>query len=311
MKKTETSTLNWNSDKFEDMVLQGLVGLYETKLNADCRHVPKHMRMNDLDFLTVRKKGLYFPAFEPISGDYVDLDAGSVPNSFFWSYFPQDEPDFCPNKDYSAPMKPMFHHFSIKQMGELPSKVKTAKKGKLFQVVRWNPMLYGEIVAAKTYAVLDKFGWVHVCEHLTNNGWEPIDTKNDASLHTASVLANCIDVFQQKDKNWKIKATDGHVSARFGCTQNEVKSLLYARTAPMTESGRKRPILHIVQSHKRRIKEGHDVDISPYYRGVFDLEINGFKFTVFPEGIENTLEIKPNKKAIGFGVSKHLGLVSK
>jgi len=56
----------------------------------------------------------------------------------------------------------------------------------------------------------------------------------------------------------------GEAKAHLGCMREEIKSLLYARDLPMTSTGRKKPILHLVAAHKRRIKEGTDIDIVPF-----------------------------------------------
>lgn len=62
--------------------------------------------------------------------------------------------------------------------------------------------------------------------------------------------------------------------------REEIKSLLYARTLPMTATGRKRPVLHLVEAHKRRMRNGTDVDITSYLRGTQKIEMGGTLFTV-------------------------------
>jgi hypothetical protein len=81
---------------------------------------------------------------------------------------------------------------------------------------------------------------------------------------------------------WEITADEGVGSgkASIGCTAEEVKSLLYARQLPVTATGRKRPILHLVAAHRRRMKEGHEIDIEPFLRGVREVVMDGTKFSV-------------------------------
>ena len=62
--------------------------------------------------------------------------------------------------------------------------------------------------------------------------------------------------------------------------KEQIKSLLYARSLPVTATGRKRPILHLVAAHRRRIKEGVDIDIGEFLRGVKKVEMGGTVFTV-------------------------------
>jgi hypothetical protein len=81
---------------------------------------------------------------------------------------------------------------------------------------------------------------------------------------------------------WEITADEGvgRGKASIGCTAEEVKSMLYARQLPITATGRKRPILHLVAAHRRRMNEGHDIDIEPFLRGVREVIMDGTKFSV-------------------------------
>ncbi len=65
-----------------------------------------------------------------------------------------------------------------------------------------------------------------------------------------------------------------------GCDPDRIKSLFYARSLPMTASGRKRPILHWVEAHGRRLKSGIDIDISKHLRGIERFELGGFNFEI-------------------------------
>jgi len=67
---------------------------------------------------------------------------------------------------------------------------------------------------------------------------------------------------------------------RLGVNAEIIKSLFYARNLPVTESGRKRPILHWVRAHQRRIKDGIDVDITKHLRGITNFEMDGFEFNI-------------------------------
>ena len=67
---------------------------------------------------------------------------------------------------------------------------------------------------------------------------------------------------------------------RLGLDKEHIKSLFYARSLPVTETGRKRPILHWVRAHKRRIKEGIDIDINHYLRGITEIEMDGLRIQI-------------------------------
>lgn len=75
----------------------------------------------------------------------------------------------------------------------------------------------------------------------------------------------------------------------------EVKSLLYARSLPMTATGRKRPILHLVESHKRRMRNGIDVDVTAFLRGQQTVEIGGTVFKVNPPATLRSDVSKPSR----------------
>jgi hypothetical protein len=74
---------------------------------------------------------------------------------------------------------------------------------------------------------------------------------------------------------------------RFGVDAEWVKSLLYAREAPLTESGRKRPILHWVKEHKRRLKNKEDIDISKHLRGITEVSMSNLDFKITQPVKEN------------------------
>jgi hypothetical protein len=75
---------------------------------------------------------------------------------------------------------------------------------------------------------------------------------------------------------------------RLGLSKEHIKSLFYARTLPITETGRKRPILHWVRAHQRRIKEGIDIDVTAHLRGIYKFEMDGLNFEI----------TQPNKEAL-------------
>jgi hypothetical protein len=75
-------------------------------------------------------------------------------------------------------------------------------------------------------------------------------------------------------------SSDTRTPLRLGVDAALVKSLFYARQAPRTETGRRRPILHWVDAHKRRLKAGIDVDVREHLRGVRQFEMDGFPFRI-------------------------------
>lgn len=84
---------------------------------------------------------------------------------------------------------------------------------------------------------------------------------------------------------WQVRTTD-HVVEHFatpltlGVAEEHIKSLFYARSLPVTESGRKRPILHWVRAHARRMREGTDIDVRRHLRGITEFEMDGLRFAI-------------------------------
>ncbi len=80
---------------------------------------------------------------------------------------------------------------------------------------------------------------------------------------------------------------------RLGLDKEHIKSLFYARSIPVTDTGRKRPILHWVKAHQRRIKSGIDIDINPYLRGITEFEMDGLRFQITQPNKEELHKAEP------------------
>lgn len=122
---------------------------------------------------------------------------------------------------------------------------------------------------------LDTKGQVRVAQ-------SPGFDESDQAQYEAALDFICTTLQAQADRRfcWEISANEGFGKASLGCTSEEVKSLLYARQLPVTATGRKRPILHLVAAHRRRMLEGVDVDIKPFLRGVAEVTMDGTLFKV-------------------------------
>jgi hypothetical protein len=84
---------------------------------------------------------------------------------------------------------------------------------------------------------------------------------------------------------WQVRTTDHVLDAvatplTLGVAEEHVKSLFYARDLPVTETGRKRPILHWVQAHARRIQAGIEVDVCKHLRGITEFDMDGLHFQI-------------------------------
>lgn len=84
---------------------------------------------------------------------------------------------------------------------------------------------------------------------------------------------------------------------RLGLNKEHIKSLFYARKMPVTETGRKRPILHWVRAHERRIREGVDVDVKAHLRGITEVEMDSLKFSIYQPNKEELRKADPETLA--------------
>lgn len=85
---------------------------------------------------------------------------------------------------------------------------------------------------------------------------------------------------------------------QFGVEESYIKSLLYARSLPMTSTNRKRPILHWVQSHKRMVQLGTEVDVSKHLRGIDSLVMGDLHFKISqPNKAEVSEQLKRERAA--------------
>lgn len=78
--------------------------------------------------------------------------------------------------------------------------------------------------------------------------------------------------------------------SEIGMDKEQIKSVFYARSLPITKSGRLKPILHLVKAHKRRIKEGADVDINRHIRGIDSVKIGDLVFSIRPPSVDCDLQ---------------------
>lgn len=85
---------------------------------------------------------------------------------------------------------------------------------------------------------------------------------------------------------WQVETSESTISKTvatplmIGVNEEHMKSLAYARSLPLTATGRKRPILHWVRAHQRRIKEGIDIDIRRHLRGIVEFTMGEFNWRI-------------------------------
>lgn len=101
----------------------------------------------------------------------------------------------------------------------------------------------------------------------------------------ADALSYVVSIYNDRRHFWEVTAIEEFwenfpAKAIFSIDEEFIKSLFYARSIPMTASGRLRPILHWVSAHQRRIKEGVDVDVKKHMRGIDAFSMHGVRFHI-------------------------------
>ena len=66
----------------------------------------------------------------------------------------------------------------------------------------------------------------------------------------------------------------------FGVKEDHIRSLFISRDAPMTKAGRRNPILHWVNAHKRLSKSDELYDVRKHLRGHEEFDMGGFHFKI-------------------------------
>jgi len=105
------------------------------------------------------------------------------------------------------------------------------------------------------------------------------------SMHPALLLSYAVGIHNDRRYFWEVQATEEFweeypAKAMFSIDEEYIKSLFYARSVPITKTGRLRPILHWVQAHKRRLKEGIDIDVNKHMRGIDSFVMHDVKFSI-------------------------------
>lgn len=139
-----------------------------------------------------------------------------------------------------------------------------------------------------SYFAVDQDGYVWSCHdrNKLSDWFGAAWAVQDDRYHAFHLGPGAISLLADRAYLWMIETQerysdlDAYAKVQFGTDPEMVKSLFYSRTVPITHTGRLRPILHWVNAHKRRMKEGIDIDITKHLRGIERFEMGGLKFTI-------------------------------
>ena len=277
----------WETDDFEDSVVRGIIAQTERKLykKFSGKRLHKQMRVGPGDIARLLGRGVYFAPYDRvIDAEGIDLMNDYLPQHATWA---------------------TKHAKAFAELGE-PTYLDLVFAEKLIKLdTGWQCEFRGTpyrstimgitdskgIIAGRANYVVDRQGEIHPAFFVKNvdigHTRANVKQRGFNEDHNNIYLAAPINYSLDSRFLWNVDAVEGQVRASFGVHQEQIKSLFYARDLPQTATGRKRPILHWVKAHRRRMREGTDVDVKKHLRGVTELEMNGTLFRITNPSKEN------------------------
>ncbi len=275
----------WSTKNFENTLSSILIAAFETKIRNQ-KHKSAWARLDASILNEVSGIGPYIPSnsrffdADAISGGYVVGDIKSISHPMISAMTPGR---------LDNELKGYAHVTYCRPVNALPKGFVRRGGGQLF---RMDFIAYDNDVESETsFLSVNSSGEIKCCDYLVHD-----QKYGSAGVKTniLSLAQNCPSHIQDAESlfgavaemtidrhhSWCITAEEHGAKVNLGCMLEEVKSLFYARSLPVTETGRKRPIIHLVEAHKRRIKSGIDIDVKSHLRGISQIEMGGTLFTI-------------------------------
>jgi hypothetical protein len=295
----------WDLEELEEHISKTMFAMYDIRrlpaLNP--KYYAKYLVPTKEELRWVRSHGVYFyPSDALFVIQYVEVARHGLPETGQANFFRDESQNpGCaftdPNSEYFSPGVYLKGNFACVRE-RIGSGFRRRGAGVPY-------VLYGLIAAergvgwTKDYVTVDQStGKVTACGHgprtpywidkedylreTIGRGKRLVTKEDDEVAYTRSenVVASALNQSGESSLLWKVEADEGEARAIFGVHEEQVKSLFYARTLPLSETGRKRPILHWVAAHRRRIKEGIEVDVRRHMRGITEFVLLDTKFTI-------------------------------
>lgn len=281
----------WETDEFEDLVARSLIGLHETKVKKT-KKTPKCIRFDENTFKRFKNIGCYFTPNDRVG--CINHDDNNIA-----SFIQQIDVinDGIPDRvTLTLKTDPgdlgYLSAFYLERLPFLPKPYSSDLKGKYFRMTQLffkNNYVCGDA----SIIVIDKEGYIQSC-YIQDHYIDPI-TKRPIHIKNRPIIDNntgtykdyhtiwgsmAIQLYQDRRYLWNVQAHEGGAKTTFGVYPEQIKSLFYARELPQTEFGRKKPILHWVAAHQRRMKSGTEFDVEKYLRGTHEFIMHGTKFKI-------------------------------
>jgi len=261
----------WEREEFEDIITRAIIGLYDsenlTKKEGFKR--VKECRVTESDIMQARKIGCYFcPEDRLTLALAVDLENDGLPK-----YAAHANPDehVCTEEDFRDYISFQF----AKKIKRLPGGFRCFGHHAYYELINWAPQAKGGAYLTKELLGIDNNGLIHYA-----SSGNMIDHGREWKTKVRVMLAATLNYWADKRFLWNVEVKEAEAKATFGVYQEQIQSLFYARDLPLTVTGRKRPILHWVKSHRRRMKSGTEIDIEKHLRGITEFDMNGTMFKI-------------------------------
>ena len=299
----------WEAEELEERITRVLFAVYDTRF-----HPPVHPRRMSQEVVPTRKEiqkireiGAYFtPGDVLMRSDYVDVKRHGLPNRgcFFTTVTEKGRKESMvsdprgnafddPTSEFYLPGMYLKGGYSFLNQ-KLPSGWMRRGGGYIYSCIMFYAGETG-IVWQKSYVTIDQNTGKVTGAIRTINKHKRLheDEQHDYDTRFPTLVSCNLSNEGERMFLWNVTALEGPVRACFGVHEEQVKSLFYARDLPLTDTGRKRPILHWVAAHRRRIKEGIDIDVRKHMRGITGFEMFGTKFEIgVPEKKEEEREAR-------------------
>lgn len=286
MTMTTHDANHWDADDFEDTVAAALIACFETKIRK-WRFTFNGNSPQPSDRITDERAALM-----RASGPYIVSPSrvffGSLPDKH-WSFDLINDPlpvsgcSALPAAQVLDPRPDGYLYMNyVRRASALGKHWHTRRAGTLFEMLStW--ACNGGLLGQRTFFTVTKTGETWACLQVLQDAYGRKWATLDEFLRGIEEEAmRALQMLADRRFCWTITAQEKTARAHLGCMREEIKSLLYARDLPMTATGRKRPILHLIEAHKRRLRNGTDIDITAFLRGQQVVEIGGTAFQVNP-----------------------------
>ena len=276
----------WTSESFDDRITRAMIALYETKIDPLLTDHPMY-GITPSTLAIMRKIGLMIPALDrevwlPEDGEnyIIPEDVPTIPDAGIFS-FGQDNAENIPEHDRIVSYNRIMGY---RKVNNIPRCVKRLGVGPVYETLTLHPENNAPLIGRRDYVTFSPATRRVIPCVYTGSGQNAaratLKRLGDRGFKSELIFGCCVQFADDFRHQWRITALTSDTKITVGAYAENVKSLLFARTLPMTPTGRKRPILHLVSAHKRRMQSGIDIDIKQFLRGTREIVMDGTKFKV-------------------------------